>query len=125
MPTLLAIRKHWATRLDLVGPSWYCKHDFLAEKLCCFACGQTQLGGGALERAHIKARCEGGTDDVSNLHSLCHFCHKDSEFVNGDAYYEWIKGRSFFALLTSMAVSSGCGFNAQLPKERNNEFIRN
>jgi hypothetical protein len=51
----------------------------------CFACGWER----PLERAHIHAKCEGGSDEVDNLHLLCHSCHRHTEFLSGGSYWEW------------------------------------
>lgn len=70
----------------------------------CFACG---MYDGGTDRAHILARCEGGTDDVENLHLLCNTCHKDSEIISGDRYTEWLLERSVMDMLMSRAFRSG------------------
>lgn len=52
----------------------------------CFACG------GFFEvttRCHITPKCEGGSDNVENLHLLCSGCHKESENISGDVYFNW------------------------------------
>ena len=36
----------------------------------CFCCGRS-----GVERAHIIPHCQGGSEDVSNLHLLCTSCH--------------------------------------------------
>jgi len=59
-------------------------------KYLCFVCGNM----GRTERAHIQAVCDGGTNDVSNLHLLCPQCHLDSEHFDGDMYWSWVKSRS-------------------------------
>jgi hypothetical protein len=50
----------------------------------CFACHW----GGALERCHITARHNGGSDGVENLHVLCQACHDDSEAIEGKRILE-------------------------------------
>jgi hypothetical protein len=52
----------------------------------CFACHW----GGALERCHITARHNGGSDGVENLHVLCQACHDDSEAIEGKQYLNWL-----------------------------------
>ena len=52
----------------------------------CFACGFV-LG---IERAHIAPRAAGGSNDVGNLHLLCHECHGESETLRGAAYWRWL-----------------------------------
>lgn len=58
----------------------------------CFAC-MSEL---TLERAHILPKCEGGSDDLDNLHMLCKYCHLDSEILSGQAYWEWFKSRHLY-----------------------------
>lgn len=112
MPTCDAIRRHWAKKLVEID-----KFDSVEEVMeanYCFACGnivdsldRTANGEGdlgqVLERAHIKARCEGGTDDLDNLHLLCEVCHKDSEIYSGDEYWEWLKKRNLWDVALSLA----------------------
>lgn len=59
----------------------------------CWACGMAD--GSTLERAHITARSDGGSDEVENLHLLCHVCHKSSEFLTGEDYFTWLENRTF------------------------------
>lgn len=118
MPTCDAIRRHWAEKLVEIG-----KFDSVQEVMeanYCFACGMivesvTQPAeedqGQVLERAHIKARCEGGTDDLDNLHLLCEICHKDSEFHEGTEYWDWLGKRT----AVDVAIS-GC-YRHKIPIE--------
>ena len=53
----------------------------------CFACGLH----GELNRAHILARQEGGSDEIENLHLLCPKCHVESEYMKGELYWHWLK----------------------------------
>lgn len=39
----------------------------------CVACGEKEAG--ALEHHHLVPRSAGGSDDETNLITLCHFCH--------------------------------------------------
>ena len=60
-------------------------------KRYCFACGP--FAGSAkrvCQRSHILAVCDGGTDDVDNLHMLCDKCHSMSEFLSGNEYWQWL-----------------------------------
>jgi hypothetical protein len=61
------------------------------------------------ERAHILARAAGGDDTPENLHILCGVCHKDSEYLEGSAYMDWLMDRSALSRMISGAVR--CGFN--------------
>jgi hypothetical protein len=114
MPTNIQVRKYWADifakegRFDLVQLSFDSGFELIDEKRACFACGQTDFG---VERCHIKARCDGGSDDVSNIHMLCPICHKDSEFITGEKYFEWLYSRTRDDFIISMCIRSGVGIN--------------
>jgi hypothetical protein len=115
MPTCDAIRRHWAEKLVEIG-----KFDSVQEVMeanYCFACGNIVESlspvadgehdlGQILERAHIKARCEGGTDDLDNLHLLCEVCHKDSEIYSDSEYWEWLKARNLWDVALSLVWRS-------------------
>ena len=60
---------------------------------CCMACGFHFY----VERCHLKAVSNGGSNDVSNLHILCKNCHTESEMLNKEYYWTWPK--SFMKLL--------------------------
>lgn len=104
MPSERAIRIHWSERL------WQVKgFDSVVEFMengTCFACGWND---GAAERAHIHARCNGGIDTAENLHMLCRICHKDSEGLEGERYWEWLMQRN--ALDRSISAAIRRGFN--------------
>tara|TARA_B100000131_G_scaffold278395_1_gene282864 strand:- start:10491 stop:10946 length:456 start_codon:yes stop_codon:yes gene_type:complete len=59
----------------------------------CFACDHVN---GEAHRAHIQPLSHGGSNDCSNLHVLCHQCHKESEYIEGDAYWDWIADKRFY-----------------------------
>lgn len=67
----------------------------------CFACGWVR----PLQRAHIKARCEGGSDSVDNIHLLCEWCHRASEYKDGDDYWEWLKDQNMIACAAQVAFT--------------------
>jgi 5-methylcytosine-specific restriction endonuclease McrA len=100
MPSEKAIRAHWVDRL------WRVKgFDSMAEFLepgTCFACGMD-----GSERVHIVARSAGGCDKPENLHILCRQCHKDSEYLDGEKYMEWMLERTPFDRFTSSAIRAG------------------
>ena len=62
----------------------------------CFRCGITSIFNDSVvvDRAHILAVCENGSDDVSNLHLLCRSCHRESEVYSGKEYKLWINSRN-------------------------------
>ena len=74
MPSRNAIAAFWSDKLDYIDSE------------NCFACHW----GGGLERCHITARCNGGSDNVDNLHVLCLECHKASEHIEGKEYFAWL-----------------------------------
>ena len=109
LPTSRAIRKHWAKSICALG-------KFDSEKECleadyCFACGWESN----TERAHIKARCRGGSDLVQNLHNLCNSCHVDSESLEGKKYWAWFRQRSGYDGVLSMAFKNGLNPSGLIP----------
>jgi 5-methylcytosine-specific restriction endonuclease McrA len=108
MPTERAVRAYWVEAL------WHRKgfdspEEFL-ERGTCFACGDER----AVERAHILARCSGGSDDASNIHILCRICHKDSETLDGEAYWSWFWQRSLMDAVLSHACKLGFNLHSEL-----------
>lgn len=115
MPTRSAIMAYWSKQLmrddaDPVRPyklavgaktGWDSPLEFRESLDVCWACGMDWGDGDAAhtERAHITARCNGGADAVENLHLLCPMCHRASESVEGDMYWEWLRLRSFRTML--------------------------
>ena len=110
MPTELAIRAHWADRLWL-AKGYDSKAEFM-ERGTCFACGMS-----GSERAHILARVAGGDDTPENLHILCHRCHKDSEYLEGSAYMDWLMDRNALSMILSAAAR--VGFNLAVLMQSN------
>ena len=100
------IRAHWVESL-YISKGYDSQKEFL-EADACFACGFD--GPGTLERCHITALQDGGGNGAENLHLLCPCCHKDSEMLSGDAYWQWFNQRTFVDRLLSEAVKRG--FNA-------------
>ncbi len=75
----------------------------------CFACGWTYEQNS--ERAHIVARTNEGDNTADNLHLLCFTCHKDSEYVEGEAYLDWFKRRTFQDKVASAMIRAGVSFS--------------
>jgi hypothetical protein len=102
LPSEKAIRRHWVDRLwkrkGFDSPT-----EFLETGLC-FACGMVLRSA---QRAHIKARSAGGSDGVENLHMLCHWCHKDSEHLEGFAYWRWLLTRTAGDMFLSVGARHG------------------
>ena len=93
MPDKEAVRQWWAPwlvekeKFDSVGE--------VMEADYCFACG---TGDVPTERAHIRARVEGGSDSKTNIHLLCHECHIESEMIKGYKYYKWFVRQNVFGM---------------------------
>ncbi|UOE45880.1 HNH endonuclease signature motif containing protein [Agromyces larvae] len=77
-PAAAKVLAYWAPLLEEAGLSVDAEY--------CWACGANV---GYLERAHILARIEGGSNEPSNLHLLCPSCHLDSEMLHGRDYWQW------------------------------------
>lgn len=59
--------------------------------IMCFACTVVS----ATQRAHIVPVCEGGTNNVSNLHLLCSACHYESEGIETiESYNFWFSHKN-------------------------------
>lgn len=100
MPTESSIREHWASRLW--REKGYDSATEFMERETCFACG---MDGN--ERAHIVAHVVGGSDEPENLHILCGVCHKDSEYLDGKRYMDWLMQRSPVDRFLSEAMRFG------------------
>jgi hypothetical protein len=61
-------------------------NDRTAKESPCFACGAHSE---PLQRCHIKALCEGGSNAVDNIHLLCRYCHLESEMLSDNFYWKW------------------------------------
>lgn len=68
-----------------------CARECIEESIC-FAC---MAGRTILQRCHILPKCEGGSDDVENIHLLCVPCHLESEYLTGDLYWSWFLDRHY------------------------------
>lgn len=87
--------------------------DELLRHYQCFVCA---VHGPKLERAHIKALCDGGSNDVRNLHMLCASCHHESEMYSGRGYWAWFhQAREHKAAASLKAALAGF---AELVKRR-------
>tara|TARA_R110001632_G_C11055015_1_gene385116 strand:- start:33 stop:488 length:456 start_codon:yes stop_codon:yes gene_type:complete len=62
----------------------------------CFKCGLISFDDKIIvvERCHIVPVCEGGSDDLDNIHLLCYSCHKESEVYSGKKYNLWLKSKN-------------------------------
>jgi len=89
LPRFADVFTYWAPRLAAIGKEL---NDAPHTKdgrtqASCFACGHTR----PVDRAHIKARLEGGDDSVQNIHLLCRFCHQLSETMAPGHYARWFR----------------------------------
>ena len=76
MPSVYEIYTYWQEEYGLTA--WRGgKQRRKQNGVHCFAC----TWQGRLERAHILAKCDGGSDDVSNIHLLCRSCHVMQEGI--------------------------------------------
>lgn len=101
MPKKDDIKKFWEQKMISIG-KFFCPDDYNAQDAC-FACG---MAGEETERCHIFPKCKGGADTVENLHLLCPECHKQSEMLYEDEYWEWLVEQGLVSkVLFSRAVS--------------------
>lgn len=94
MPSREKIFKHWKNKLNNI-----------TNNNTCFKCGVTRFFNKKniiVDRAHILAVCEGGTDDLNNLHLLCKSCHRESEAYSGVEYDLWFTSRNKEEFATSL-----------------------
>lgn len=91
LPKKQRVLEYWAP--ILISKYGWDVFDYVYEGLgikdggdVCFACHCTAK----TQRAHIMARCDGGTDEVDNIHLLCPSCHAESEGIDGDLYFDWL-----------------------------------
>lgn len=112
IPAHKTIREYWSENLDFSRKTHCCADEILngddGEHFC-FACGLTEQAGNKLERAHIKALCNGGSNNADNIHILCKTCHVDSEYMDGDVYFEWFYKRTMVHSIVSLAMRKAPG----------------
>lgn len=61
---------------------------FMSDKTAaCMACGFYK----DVQRCHILPLCDGGDNSLKNIHLLCRNCHAESEFLSGEAYWDWMR----------------------------------
>lgn len=78
----------------------------------CFKCGVTSIFDKdtiIVDRAHILAVCDGGLDELDNLHLLCKSCHRDSEAYSGDEYKLWFLSKNKEEFAKSLFILIDCG----------------
>lgn len=86
---------------------WNGKLKSVVNDNTCFKCGVTSVLSEdtvIVDRAHILAVCEGGSDELDNLHLLCRSCHRDSEVYSGEEYNLWFLSKSKEQFATSLFV---------------------
>lgn len=105
MATEQAIREYWVKVPEFFERKGFeSAVDFL-ENGTCFACGWRY--NDPPQRAHIYPHVKGGSGSPDNLHMLCYCCHKDSERLEGEAYWDWFWTRDFLSAALSIAVRMG------------------
>tara|TARA_R110000868_G_C10360215_1_gene717257 strand:+ start:52 stop:477 length:426 start_codon:yes stop_codon:yes gene_type:complete len=96
MPSQDKIWNYWKKKYlsgKLNGDKW--NYVFEDDKKVCFAC----CFQGFLERCHITSHCEGGSEDVSNIHLLCKGCHQRTEPFGTkhiEFYYEILEHKTLW-----------------------------
>jgi hypothetical protein len=104
-------------------------NDGQIEDKQCFACGHWNH----LQRCHIDPLCTGGSNEAANLHILCIVCHKESEYLSGQSYWQWYKEKinhGFdFGLSANMAkiravIAHGERYGITDAKQMAQSFIR-
>ena len=114
MATKKQIYEFWQNDLITMG-----KHNKKTMFLkTCFACQitATDISNDSdyeimIYKAHIIAKCEGGSDSVENLHLLCRECHNASEYKSGENYWKWFKKRKLIHSLQIIASYQNVTFN--------------
>lgn len=101
LPTRNQIKQYWKYKILEIKNNIFDSLEIFESGDYCFACGI--LTNNMTERAHIKARSIGGCDTVENIHLLCSACHKSSEMIDGDEYFEWLKKRTHVDTFLDMA----------------------
>lgn len=118
MPSTEAVAKHWQPILKDKKPIFAA----FGEKTVCMACQAPSI---KIERAHIKAKSIGGSDDVENLHNLCITCHKASEMKEAGEYWDWFDNRSVVDSVVTLMMQCGMTFtevNKRLEDMRKEAF---
>jgi hypothetical protein len=115
MPTARAIRDHWALFLTEVR-KFTSEFDVMDQDNACFACGHAWDENDVPEKAHILARCDGGSDTAENLHMLCHECHKTSETLSGYKYWAWFYERTIMDRIWQVGAMYGMNLNPLIQK---------
>jgi len=97
---LPTIAKYWGLRISTIKNV---SIDEISSASRCFGC-LLQL---PLQKSHIKDRYFSNDDSLENLHLLCQTCHRDSEFLSDDNYWNWLKNRTTLDAIVSMADFEG------------------
>ena len=103
MPGKTAIKAAWTHYLIEIGKfdsitelwepqqKWFRDDPDTKGEDYCWGCGMLER----VERAHILAHQEGGSNEVENLNLLCEDCHEASEMISGAEYMDWLASRNF------------------------------
>ena len=102
-PTIKQIKAAWCFWLVEIGKfdslteiwepqqkDWLEDSPELKGRDYCWGCGMAE----EVERAHIIAHMEGGSNEVENYGLLCRYCHIASEMIDGLEYMNWLETRN-------------------------------
>lgn len=106
MPTRKKIFYYWSDKIETA-----------VDDNTCFKCGFTVIGSTAVERAHIKASCDGGTEELDNLHLLCKNCHIESELLDDELYWFWFNDNSSSEFEFKLRLSAKIYFMEEVPED--------
>ena len=101
---------------------WENKIKNASDENTCFKCNLKPFIEESIvvERCHIVPVCEGGSDDLDNIHLLCHSCHKESEVYSGKKYNLWLKSKNKEQFVKALFVLWEDGF---LDNDEINEYF--
>lgn len=85
LPSREKIAEFWQPRVEEFG-IYHIHQDDLPHNEC-WACGNAMR----IERCHIEAYMDGGSNDASNLVLLCENCHTHSETLSIPTFWAWIR----------------------------------
>ena len=91
---------------------WENKIKNACDENTCFKCNLKPFIDDSIvvERCHIIPVCEGGSDDLENIHLLCNSCHKESEVYSGKKYDLWLNSKNKEQFVKALFVLWEKGF---------------
>lgn len=85
LPSRAKIAEFWQPRVEEFGVYHAYQGELPPNE--CWACGNAMR----LERCHIEAHMDGGSNTVENLVLLCENCHTHSETLLPETFWQWIR----------------------------------